>query len=235
MMNRPYVILHMLISIDGKITGKYMDEPTTIALTEEYYRINREYKADAYCCGRVTMEGSFTGGAKPDLTPFKNIVIERKDKIQKKWGYYAISIDPHGRLGWYGSEIKDYDIGYDNAHIIEILTDNVSDEHIAFLESKGISYLFCGNEKVDVNLMLKKLYEGFGIKTIMLEGGGLTDTLFLNAGVIDELSLVVVPTIDGDCEGKDLFSGKTLNILEQYKIKDVKLLPNNGLWLNYVK
>ena len=53
----------MLISIDGKITGKYMDEPTTIALTEEYYRINREYKADAYCCGRVTMEGSFTGGA----------------------------------------------------------------------------------------------------------------------------------------------------------------------------
>ena len=76
MINRPYVILHMLISIDGKITGKYMDEPTTIALTEEYYRINREYKADAYCCGRVTMEGSFTGGAKPDLTPFKNIVLQ---------------------------------------------------------------------------------------------------------------------------------------------------------------
>ena len=108
----------MLISIDGKITGKYMDEPTTIALTEEYYRINREYKADAYCCGRVTMEGSFTGGAKPDLTPFKNISIDRKDKIQKKWGYYAISIDPHGRLGWYGSEIKDYDMPFDSKNAI---------------------------------------------------------------------------------------------------------------------
>ena len=40
---KPYIILHMLISIDGKITGDYMNTDTASALCEEYYRINREY------------------------------------------------------------------------------------------------------------------------------------------------------------------------------------------------
>ena len=212
-----------------------MDIPTTNALTEEYYRINREYKADAYCCGRVTMEGSFIGGAIPDLEKYKGICVERKDRVQKIWDYYAVSIDPRGRLGWYGGEIKDYDPGYDNAHIIEVLTDQVSDEYVAFLEDKGISYIFCGKDRIDVDLMLNKLYKKFGIKKLMLEGGGLTDTLFLNAKVIDEMSLVVVPVVDGDKEGKNLFSGKEMEVSCEYKIKEVKILPNNGLWLNYVK
>lgn len=234
-MSKPYVILHMLVSIDGKVTGKYMDLPTTTALTEEYYSINRKYKADAYCCGRVTMEGSFTGGVKPDLSNYVGVSVERVDYVAKKWGYYAISIDPHGRLGWYGSEIKDYDPGYDNAHIIEILTEQASDEYFAFLKDKGISYLICGKEEVDVDLMLTKLSDIFSIKTILLEGGGLTDTLFFNAKAIDELSLVMVPVIDGDKEGKDLFSAKGKDVLESFKLKEIKPLPNNGLWINYVK
>ena len=234
-MSKPYVILHMLVSIDGKITGEYMDLQVTNALTEEYYRINREYMADAYCCGRVTMEGSFTGGVKPDLSKYIGNVVERNDYVAKLWDYYAISIDPHGRLGWYGAEIKDYDPGYDNAHIIEILTEHVSDEYLAFLKDKGISYLFCGKDCVDVDVMLTKLNDYFGIKTILLEGGGLTDTLFFNANAIDEISLVMVPVVDGDKEGKDLFSDKGSNVLESFNIKEIKLLPNNGVWLNYVK
>ena len=46
----------MLTSIDGKITGEYLSSPVGETLCEEYYRINREYKADAYLCGRITME-----------------------------------------------------------------------------------------------------------------------------------------------------------------------------------
>ena len=54
-MERPYIILHMLTSIDGKITGNYMQTKTCELLCEEYYRINREYKAEGYICGRITM------------------------------------------------------------------------------------------------------------------------------------------------------------------------------------
>lgn len=224
----------MLISIDGKITGGYMNTDVASALCEEYYRINREYKADAFACGRITMEGSFTQGVKPDLTPYEGVRFPREDYIAKQHGYYAVSIDPHGRLGWYGSEIKDEDPGYDDAHIIEVLTDDIQEEYLAFLRDKGISYIFCGKEKIDVKLMNEKLVKFFGIKKLMLEGGGLTDSLFLDADCIDEMSLVVVPLIDVDKDGIDLFAGKSCNV-QEYALKSCEKLTANGLWLNYVK
>jgi len=231
-MERPYIILHMLTSIDGKITGSYMQTKTSEHLCEEYYRINREYKADGYICGRITMEGSFTQGKKPDLSTYSGVFAERYDFVAKKSDYYAVAIDPHGRLGWYGSEIEDYDPGYDKAHIIEVLTEAVSNEYLAFLKDKGISYIFCGKEGIDVSVMNEKLHKLFGINKLMLEGGGLTDGLFLNADCIDEMSIVVVPLVDGDKTGKDLFSAKCSGEIE-FNLEKVERLPQNGLWLNY--
>ena len=230
-MNKPYVILHMLISLDGKITGEYMNTDIAGALCEEYYRINRAYKADAFACGRITMEGSFTHGAKPDLLPYQGVKMPHEDHVAKQSDYYAVSVDPHGRLGWYGSEILDEDPGYDKAHIIEVLTEDIQDEYLAFLQAKGISYIFCGKEKIDVGVMNEKLYSLFGIKKLMLEGGGLTDSLFLDEDCIDELSLVLIPLVDGGA-GIDLFSGKNCGVRE-YTLLAVEKLPENGLWLNY--
>jgi len=231
---KPYVILHMLISIDGKITGDYMNTKTAEELCNEYYRINREYKADGFLCGRITMEGSFTNWQKPDLAKYQGIKLPHEDCVQKQHDYYAVSVDPHGKIGWYGSEIMDEDPGYDNAHIIEVLTDDINDEYLAFLKDKGISYIFCGREKIDVNLMNQKLYSLFGIKKLMLEGGSITDSLFLDGDCIDEMSLVVVPLVDGSKDGIDLFANKNCN-LQEYELLQVEKLKENGLWLNYKK
>ncbi|MBR2398178.1 MAG: dihydrofolate reductase family protein [Clostridia bacterium] len=231
---KPYVILHMLISIDGKITGDYMNTKTAEELCNEYYRINREYKADGFLCGRITMEGSFTNWQKPDLAKYQGIKLPHEDCVQKQHNYYAVSVDPHGKMGWYGSEIMDEDPGYDNAHIIEVLTDDINDEYLAFLKDKGISYIFCGKEKIDVNLMNQKLYSLFGIKKLMLEGGGITDSLFLDGDCIDEMSLVVVPLVDGSKDGIDLFANKNCN-LQEYELLQAEKLKENGLWLNYKK
>ena len=216
----------MLISIDGKITGDYLSSDTANVLCEEYYRINRDYKADAFACGRITMEGSFTQCVKPDLHKFSGVKLPHTDYIAKQSAYYAVAIDPHGRLGWYGSEISDPDPGYDKAHIIEVLTNDIQDEYLAFLREKGISYVFCGNNKINVTQMNEKLYNLFGIKKLMLEGGGLTDTLFLDADCIDELSLVLVPLIDGSKDGIDLFKNKNCNLTE-YRLEKVQQLPKN--------
>ncbi len=231
---KPYIILHMLVSIDGKITGDYMNTDTANALCEEYYRINRRYQADAFVCGRITMEESFTGSVKPNLEPYNGVKIPHVDCVAKEHGYYAVAIDPHGRLGWYGSEIKDEDPGYDNAHIIEVLTDDIQDGYLAFLKEKGISYIFCGKDTIDVAVMSEKLYSLFGIKKLMLEGGGMTDGLFLDADQIDEMSLLVVPLVDGAKSGIDLFAGRRRGV-RQYELVAFEKLPESGLWLNYKK
>ena len=75
-MFRPYIVCHMVISIDGKVTGKFLNSPECNGATDIYYEINREYNnrgANGFICGRVTMESSFTGGWYPDLDKFSHI------------------------------------------------------------------------------------------------------------------------------------------------------------------
>ena len=69
-MVRPYIICHMVTSIDGKITGEFLFRPECAGATETYYRLNRELRANGFICGRVTMEGSFTGGWYPELDKY---------------------------------------------------------------------------------------------------------------------------------------------------------------------
>ena len=96
-MNRPYIICHMTTSIDGKVTGDFLSAPESEAAVEAYYEINRNYKADAYACGRVTMEGSFTGGFQPDLTVFVDAKVGREDYIaDKEAKYFAVAFDRKG-------------------------------------------------------------------------------------------------------------------------------------------
>lgn len=119
---RPLVICHMVTSIDGKVTGDFLFGKTGTRVSETYYELNRKLKGDAFACGRVTMESSFTNGFKPDLSEFSDADISYEDHIAQKHGYYAVSFDRHGSVGWTDSKIHDDDSGYDDCHISEFPT-----------------------------------------------------------------------------------------------------------------
>ena len=232
-MNRPYIICHMTTSIDGKVTGDFLSEPESEGAVEVYYEINRNYKADAYACGRVTMEGSFTGGFQPDLTPFADAKVDRADFIaDQEAKYFAVAFDRKGRLGWTASRIHDEDPGYDDAHIINVMCEElVSDTYLAYLRSIGVSYIFAGKEELDLPLALEKLKSLFGIEKLLLEGGSVINGAFQREGLIDELSLVVAPVVAGK-EDKPLF---TESGMECYQLQEVKQMGKDVFWMNYRK
>ena len=230
-MNRPYVICHMTVSLDGKVTGEHLVRSNHSPASEVYYEVNRNYKADAYACGRVTMEGSFTGGWYPDLSEFEPAYSPMDYLVDEVTGFYAVAFDPHGRLGWKSDRIidADEDPGYDKAQIIEVLTHDIDLRYLTYLQSKGIPYIFAGDTEIDMEEALFKLKAYFGIKTLLLEGGSILNGAFQRAGVIDELSLVVDPVIGG--EGKPLCMDSKV---EEYRLVDLK--NHDGiLWLNYKK
>ena len=230
-MNRPYIICHMTTTLDGKVTGEHLGLPNHGPVSEVYYEYNRNFKADAYACGRVTMEGSFTGGWYPDLSEFEPAYSPMDYLVDELDGFYAVAFDPHGALGWKSNRIIDADEypGYDKAQIIEVLTNQVSGQYLTYLQSMGIPYIFAGDTVIDIDEALFKLKAYFGIQTLLLEGGSILNGAFQRAGVIDELSLVVDPAIGG--EGKPLCMDSRV---EEYCLVEVK--NHNGiLWLNYKK
>ena len=218
-MNRPYIICHMTTSIDTKVTGDFLFRPECSRATEIYYDINRKLKCDGYICGRVTMEGSFTEGYYPDLSEYAPVRHDHGFKmdfmLDDMTGFYAVAFDPKGRLGWKSNRIidPDGDVGYDGAQIIEVLTEQVDERYLGYLESMEIPYIFAGETEIDVEFALFKLKNIIGCDRLLLEGGSIINGAFQRADVIDELSIVVAP-ITADKEDKPLFMDGKLSDFE---------------------
>lgn len=224
----PYIICHMTTSLDGKVTGKFLNTPECEKAVDLYYQLNRDYKADAYACGRVTMEGSFTGGWYPDLSQYVPAYSPMDYLVDDLNGFFAVAFDPHGVLGWKSNTIIDDDPGYGGAQIIEVLTHQVDRRYLHYLQTMEIPYIFAGDTEIDIEEALFKLKTYFGINKLLLEGGSILNGAFQRAGVIDELSLVVAPIV-AEAEDKPLFMDSTLG---NYALEDVRY-QNGALWLNY--
>jgi riboflavin biosynthesis pyrimidine reductase len=103
-----------------------------------------------------------------------------------------VAVDPRGRLLWSASEIE-------GDHVVAILGAGVSDAYLAGLRTSGVSYLLAGadGDEVDLALALEKLAATFGVRTLLLEGGGRINGSMLRAGLVDEVSLLLAPIADG--------------------------------------
>ncbi len=231
-MKRPYIKCHMVISVDGKVTGDFLYTPECENATEVYYELNRKYKSDGYSgfiCGRITMEGSFTNCWYPEIEnyepqPYENFIPDNLT------GFYAIAFDPKGNLGWKSAFIEDNDPGYDKAQIVEILTKQAKSKYLGYLKSKNIPYIFAGENEIDVPLALEILAEKFGIEKILLEGGSVINGHFLKAECVDEISLVQAPLIANDND-KPLFADSNISRFTLINVENV----NGVVVLKYKK
>ena len=103
---------------------------------------------------------------------------------------YGIVLDAQGKIGWGRSEI-----GGDP--IVVVLSEAVSDAHLAGLRGEGVSYIFAGKSELDLVLALDILNRELAVKRLLLEGGGGANGAFLRAGLVDELNLILCPAVDG--------------------------------------
>ena len=229
---RPYIICHMLTSIDGKVTGKFLDDKKIEHLIDEYYRIHSELKGDGFACGKNTFLEGFVKDNQVDYSKFKDEKVNKnEDYIYEKISeckFFAVCFDRKGTLAWKSNTLKDDLPGYDNSHVIQVMTENVKDEYLAYLKSIGLSYIICGKDDIDLNVCLEKLRLKFGIKVLLLEGGSVINGTFMKAGVIDEISLVQVP-ISAEKDDKPLFYEGNI---KNYSLETVRPLKN-GVYMLY--
>lgn len=232
-MNRPYIICHMLTSIDGKTIGRYLKNMGTMG--GEYEKIHQRYSAAAWLCGRVTMEKDFTQNHQLDLSKEVTNLIPRTDHIADQQAKtFAVAVDAHGKLGWTKNTIG----GADGDHIVEVLAESVADAYLEHLRETGISYLFGGKETLDFALVAEKLKTLFGIDKLLLEGGGYINGSFLQEDLVDEYSWLVVPIAEGASGLLTAFEtmpgskpGQPLG----FTLEEVEKLENGGLWLRYLR
>jgi riboflavin biosynthesis pyrimidine reductase len=226
----PYVICHMMSSIDGKITdgGSVFDDSMKV-----YDEIHCQYAAEAWMCGRKTMEmfASDLSEKLPDLYQ----EVSGYDYIAKqKNENFTITADTKGSLRWMNNTIIGFNKNFIN-HLIILVAINTPKPYLQYLQSKGISYLFAGENEIDFKIAFSKLKEKFGINKLLLEGGGLINGSVLDQGLINEISLIVLPIVVNNSKTPALFESERPQINKaKFKLKQFKELENDAIWLNYL-
>jgi 2,5-diamino-6-(ribosylamino)-4(3H)-pyrimidinone 5'-phosphate reductase len=223
---RPRVICHMATSIDGRIVVDGW--PDTAAVRREYETVHDSYGADAWMCGRITME-PFAGALRSDEEMKREYAGPPREDHVASNGHdsFAVAIDPSGLLAWKKNDIE-------GDHVVAVLSERVSDEYLAFLRDRGVSYILVGKREVDLAIALEKLGAGFGIRTLMLEGGGRINGGMLAAGLIDELSVLVSAVADGRMGTPALFDVDADQITpHRLALEAVEQRSNHIVWLRY--
>ena len=226
-MTRPRVICHMMTSLDGRIVSDGW--PQSPEGRKQYEIVHGTYEPDGWLCGRVTMELHFASGVRDDADVAREYAGPPRDDFVAPGGHdsFAFALDPRGKLLWKSNDI-------DGDHVVAILNERVADDYLATLRDHGVSYLLAGSGEVDLPRALDKIGERFGVRTLMLEGGGGINGSMLRAGLIDEVSTLVAPVVDGRVGTAALFDvdGGGMSP-RRLALESVERRADDVLWLRY--
>jgi riboflavin biosynthesis pyrimidine reductase len=189
---KPEVIMLMSASLDGRLhpsrwtltpDGERRDWSTLFESTHE------TLAGDAWIVGRVTMQemSKATAHSPKQVPPVKRSLHMAVPNAKS----YGVALDPSGRVHFAGGTL-----GGD--HVIVLLGSDLADAHLAELQADGVSYIVSERAEIDLAAMLETLNGVFGIRRLLLEGGGTLNGRFLAAGLVDEVNILIGPAFDGD-------------------------------------
>jgi riboflavin biosynthesis pyrimidine reductase len=222
--HRMYIVCHMMSSVDGR---SLTDNWNLKFASPCYEDTAATFKADAWACGRVTMQEISHGTDYP--RGLARAPIPRTDHFVKRdASQYAVSIDPKGKVAWKSDTALE-------SHIVEVLAENVDDDYLAYLQSIGVSYLFAGKDDIDLEQVVAKLERELKINMLIVEGGGHVSGAFVNAGLADEVSVLIIPLVDG----REAHTSSFEVPMNQWskpaylKLDSVETLNNDVVWIRY--
>jgi riboflavin biosynthesis pyrimidine reductase len=230
---RPTIICHMGTSIDGGLHPSRFTRPaagvSAEALRRHYEAVHDGFEAEGWIVGRVTM-AEMAKGQERSIAAAST--LPREPHLGQRNGRnLAVAIDPSGRVHY----------GKDNVagdHVVAVLGEQVSDAYLAELREDGASYIFAGLKGEDLPGAMAQLASVFGVRRLLLEGGGRINGAFLKHRLIDEFSTLIFPAVYGvagaetivDFDGAD---GERPGAGQSLRLIGCEALEGGMVWLRH--
>jgi riboflavin biosynthesis pyrimidine reductase len=219
----------MVTTIDGKILGnRWGTIPGPKGSADLFETTAASFGIGAWLVGTTTMKEFMGRNVKLPRAKHK---IPRRDHVAKPNAKtLAIGADRNGVLRFQESDTH-------GDHVVLLLTEQASNDYLAHLQAAGVSYLFCGKRDLDLAMALRKLGQAFGLKKLMLQGGGTFNGAMLHAELVDEISHITVPVADGGVGVSSIFDIPTKTpppkAAATLKLMSRKPLPGGATWTRY--
>lgn len=219
-MDKPYIVLHMMQSLDGRIDCGMVAQISG----SEYYDA-----LDSFGCG-ATVEGSTTARmhyARPGSFKAGDLAAIGRESFFKgvENGRWRATVDSKGTLLWNPDDAKGR---------ISLLSVDAPLEYARYLQDLGSSWIAAGKGRVDLPAAMRILKDEFGVGRVAVVGGGNVNGAFEAAGLYDEYSFMIAPGIDGRAgfaASVDGLDPKAPGRPRKLKLKSVKTVGSGVVWI----
>ncbi|ADB32222.1 bifunctional deaminase-reductase domain protein [Kribbella flavida DSM 17836] len=145
---------------------------------------------------------------------------------REKW---FVVVDGRGRIRWEMKSQGEYDV-------LVLVARATSTDHLAYLRRERIAYLVAGEHQVDLGAALRRMREQLGVTCVVSTAGGGLNGALLRADLVDELHLLVSPSVVGGLGTPTAFDGPQLG--DDEAPRRLRLLAAHAetdgmLWLRY--
>ncbi len=211
----PHVILHNAVSVDGRMDWPNVD----LGL---YYELAAQWPVDAMLSGSETILAAYAA------TPAAAPAAETSPEAQA----LLVVVDSRGRIhNWPQIRYSPY---WRDA--VVLCSRSTPIEYIDDLKQQGIAYIIAGDDRVDLCAALEELNARFGVKAIRVDSGGALNGALLRAGLIDEVSVLIAPTLVGGSTPRSIFTAPDLTSPDgviSLKLIQVEQLRGETVWVRY--
>ena len=224
---KPHLVCHMIVSLDGRILpSRWTQSPDgeRSEWSSAYSAIHERLDVQGWIVGRVTMAEISRA---PAHTPTNFAPPQRPSHFATTSAKsYAIALDPAGKLHFARPDVE-------GDAVVVLLGSEVSDAHLAELAGDGVSYIVSPGPDIDLAAALDALHAGLGVTRLALEGGGGVNAAFFAAGLVEELSLIVAPALDGTSDSRALVEGVALAGSARLSLASCERLDHGLVHLRY--
>jgi 2,5-diamino-6-(ribosylamino)-4(3H)-pyrimidinone 5'-phosphate reductase len=213
----PRLIVYAAVSLDGKTTGF----DTDVGL---YYELAATWKEDASLCGSDTMvaaaaeeANSEDSGELPKASSSAPLLVVPDSRGRVSAWRYLLGL-PYWRSA------------------VVLCSSATSARYLSELADLGIETIIAGNDHVDYPRALAQLRERFGVETIRVDSGGTLSGLLLREGLVDEVSVLLFPTLVGNASALSIYDlpetvpgGDVVSLA----LRGVEVPRDDAVWLRY--
>ena len=191
----------MMSLLDGRID---CDVTEQIESGDEYYDALNRLDCPSTLMGRVTMQMHYAL-PEPFIADDKSPIGREQQHIATDSKGYLIAIDSMGKLRWPLNQ-------FDGMPLLVITSEDCPKEYHDTLTKQQISWIATGKGGIDLPRAMEILFKEFNVERLSITGGGNINGAFLKAGLLDEVSMMWCPGIDGRKGMAAAFDGLDMDV-----------------------
>ncbi len=219
---RPRVVLHNEMSVDGRLDWF----TPHLGL---YYELAGRWRADAMLSGSTTLLDAYPPEklVDKDAEAFESPVRDPDDGRQ-----LLVVVDSRGRLrNWHLLRQEPY-----WRDVVALCSRATPPSYLEYLRQRHVDYLVAGDDRVDLRAALEELHTHYGVNLVRVDSGGVLNGVLLRAGLVDEVSVLINPSLVGGTTARSTFVAPDLTSAEgvvALRLTYVEQLDESVVWLRY--